>query len=169
MVAGACAGTAGPSVAAPSAASPSASDAAGPEPTRWPGTTVLATIALGGADGEIQKASADLGRAADATDLEAMWGAADGLAILLQNLTPNIERLEAYPPTAALAAKYRAAFPVMLEGAIQLRDGIRAADAAAIQAGSARLSEGLMLYTALRADLADLASQAALQQRLLVQ
>ena len=65
----------------------------------WPGTTVLATIAMGAADGEIQKAGADLQAAADKQDLKAMWGAADGLATMIDGLMPNIDRLEIYEPT----------------------------------------------------------------------
>lgn len=65
--------------------------ALGPDPSRprWPGTTVLAVIALGAADGEIQKAGADLQKAADTEDLKAMWGAADGLAKMIDGLMPN--------------------------------------------------------------------------------
>ena len=97
--------------------------ALGPDPSRprWPGTTVLAVIALGAADGEIQKAGADLQKAADTEDLKAMWGAADGLAKMIDGLMPNLDRLDAYAGTQPVAALYRVAFPEMAAGAKQLR------------------------------------------------
>ena len=55
-----------------------------------------------------------------------MWGAADGAVKLIEGLMPNIEALEGYPHTAELGAAYRASFPVMLEGATQIRDSITA-------------------------------------------
>ena len=58
----------------------SPSEAIGPSPTSWPGGVVEATVLLGKADLEIQKAGGDLGAAAANEDLEAMWGAADGFA-----------------------------------------------------------------------------------------
>jgi hypothetical protein len=149
-------------------AGPGDSGAPNPEPTRWPGTTVLAVIALGAADGEIWKAGADLGKAADQQDLKAMWGAADGLATLIDKLSPNIDRLEGFPLTDPVAKQYRAAFPALSAGAKQLRDAITAGDAAGIEAGSRRLAEGLALYGPIRQPMAALVEQAITQQRLLV-
>jgi hypothetical protein len=175
-------GPSGPARTSPLAASPAPNGSSGavgspepgdpgapaPKPTHWPGTTVLAVIALGAADGEIWKAGTDLGKAADKQDLKAMWGAADGLATLIDKLTPNIARLEGYPLTDPVAAQYRRAFPVLLAGATQLRDAITARDAAGIEAGSRRLAEGLALYSSIRQPMAALVEQAITQQRLLV-
>jgi hypothetical protein len=154
--------TAAPSGAAGSGASPDASQ------PRWPGTTVLAVIALGGADGEIRKAGDDLQAAANAQDLKAMWGAADGLAQMIGQLMPNLDRLEVYDGTKPVAALYRKAFPELLAGATQLRDSITKGDAKGIVAGSQAIAQGLADYAPIREQIAGLVEQAILQQRLLV-
>jgi hypothetical protein len=133
----------------------------------WPGTTVLATIAMGAADGEIQKAGADLQAAADKQDLRAMWGAADGLAKMIDGLMPNIERMELYGPTRAAAAIYRTSFPELSAGAKQLRDAITNGDAAGIVSGSQLIAKGLADYGPVRPIIGGLVEQAILQQRLL--
>ena len=96
-------------------------DAAGPavpgdSQPHWPGSTVLAVIALGAADGEIQKAGADLQAAADKQDLKAMWGAADGLAKMIDGLMPNLDRLEDFNGTTDVSKIYRQAFPELRPG-----------------------------------------------------
>lgn len=144
---------------------------AGPGPTqpRWPGTTVLAVIALGAADGEIDKARADLQKAADAQDLPAMRGAADGLAKMIDALMPNLDRLDAYDGTRPVAALYRAAFPEISAGATQLRDAVAAGDGPGITAGYVRMVEGIKLYAPIRQQIGALVEQAIVQQRLLLQ
>ncbi|HET7029068.1 MAG TPA: hypothetical protein VFI34_01050 [Candidatus Limnocylindrales bacterium] len=143
-----------------------APDASGPT---WPGTTVLATIALGAADGEIQKAGIDLETAVNNQDLKAMWGAADGLAKMIDGLMPNIARLEIYPATQPAAVIYRKAFPEISAGAKQLRDAITAGDASGIIAGSQQLQQGLADYGPVRQLIGGLVEQAIVQQRLLLQ
>ena len=157
------AGSGGSSPATAGSPGPAAS---GP---RWPGTTVLATIALGAADGEIQKAGDDLAAAANSQDLKAMWGAADGLAKMIDGLTPNIARLEIYPETQSAAAIYRKAFPELAAGAKQLRDSITSGDANGIVAGSRQIQQGLVDYSPVRELIAGLVEQAIVQQRLLLQ
>jgi hypothetical protein len=150
-------------------AGPAAGATVGPGASpRWPGTTVLAVIALGGADGEIEKAGNDLQAAAASKDLKAMWGAADGLAKMIDGLLPNIDRLEVYDGTKPAAAIYRKAFPELSAGAKQLRDSITAGDANGIVAGSRLIAQGLADYGPVRDLLGDLVEQAILQQRLLV-
>ncbi len=93
------AGTASPSAVTPSVA-PSDDTAAatlGPKATPWPGTVVEAVLFLGKADLEIKEAGADLGAAAASQDLKAMWGAADGLATLLERLQTLVPRIADYP------------------------------------------------------------------------
>lgn len=142
--------------------------APGQTPPAWPGTTVLATIAFGAADGEIQKAGVDLAAAVERQDLRAMWGAADGLAKLIDGLTPNIERLESYPVTAAAGAIYRKALPELAAGAKQLRDAITAGDSDSVVAGTLKIQQGLKDYAPVRPLIAALVEQAIVQQRLLV-
>lgn len=150
-------------------AAPGGSSGPDASPARWPGTTVLATIALGAADGEIEKAGIDLAAAADKEDLKAMWGAADGLARMIDGLTPNIARLEIYPPTQPVAAIYRKAFPELAAGAKQLRDAITASDPNGIVAGSRQIEQGLVDYAPVRQLIGALVEQAIVQQRLLTQ
>jgi hypothetical protein len=162
-------GSAAPSPPAAGSPAPDGSVGPGDSRPRWPGTTVLATIALGAADGEIQKAGIDLQNAVNAEDLKAMWGAADGLAKMIDGLTPNIARLEIYSETQAAAAIYRKAFPELAAGAKQLRDSITAGDANGIVAGSQAIQRGLADYAPVRAMIGALVEEAILQQRLLLQ
>jgi len=161
-------GTTGPSGSKPllSQAPPAGSTAPGASPERWPGTTVLAVIALGAADGEIQKAGDDLQKAADEKDLEAMRGAADGLARMIEAIMPNVDRLDAYAGTKSVAALYRQAFPEIAAGARQLRDAVAARDGAGITAGYLRIVKGNDLYAPIREQIAALVEQAIVQQRL---
>jgi hypothetical protein len=156
-------------VPSPSGGQPGGSTAPGGTPPAWPGTTVLATIAMGAADGEIQKAGADLQAAADKQDLKAMWGAADGLATMIDGLMPNIDRLEFYEETRPAAAIYRKAFPELSAGARQLRDAITNGDTAGVVAGSQAIAQGLADYGPVRQLIGGLVEKAILQQRLLTQ
>ena len=158
-----------PVVPASPGASPSVDGGAHwPSPAGWPGGVVEALVNQGHADGHNQLAGGDHRVAAANEDIEAMRGAADGLAILLERLIPQIDRIRDYPETAPAAAAYDAAFPVMLEGATQLRDAIDGGDATAMAAGSQRLAEGLEQYAEARRLIGPLVDQALLMQRLLI-
>lgn len=158
----------GAATATPSA-SPAASggqgDGLAPSATPWPGGVVEAVVILGKADAEIQAAGADLGAAAAYEDLEAMWGAADGLATLIAKLQGQVPRIADYPETAAAATALDAAFPDMLAGATKLRDSITANDPAGIAAGSQQLAKGLDAYRLARRELGPLVDQALLMQK----
>ena len=123
---------------------------------------------LGKADVQIEAAGADLGAAAASEDLEAMWGAADGLVTLLTRLIPEVDRIKDYPETAPAAKALALAFPEMLAGASELRDGIRSGDAERIVSGSQRLATGLESYRQARRLLGPLVDEAILMQRILV-
>ncbi len=153
--------------ASPSQAA-SSGDAEAPQPTSWPGGVVEAIVILGKADLEIKAAGGDLGAAAAAEDLEAMWGAADGLATLIERLQRQVDRIRDYPVTAAAAAAYDAAFPNMLAGATKIRDAIRAGDAAGLTAGSQQLAQGTAAYEDARREIGPLVEPALLMQRVLV-
>ena len=140
----------------------------GPNATPWPGTVVEAVVFLGKADLEIQAAGADLGAAAAYQDLEAMWGAADGLATLVKRLQTQVPRIADYPETAAAADAYEAAFPDMLAGATLLRDSIKGGDSPGVVEGSRQLSAGLENYAAARRLIGPLFNEAILMQRILV-
>lgn len=141
----------------------------GPSATPWPSLVMDGVLALGASDAELWKAAADIARAADAEDVQAMWGAADGTVKMLEGLMPNIVELESYPHTAELGAGYRASFPVMLEGATQIRDSITAGDPAGVVEGSERLADGVRLYSALRPSLETYVKEAASMKDTLVQ
>ena len=159
-----------PASSASSVSPPPSPDAGGPGPaaTRWPGGVVEAVMILAKADAEIKAAGADLGAAAASQDLDAMRGAADGLATLLERLGREIPRIAEYPETAPAAGAYAAAFPAMLAGATALRDSITAGDAPGIAAGSRQLAAGLELYAEARRLIGPLADEALLMQRMLV-
>ena len=133
---------------------------------RWPTGTIDATIALGAVDTQIANAGADLQAAVSREDLAAMWGAADGIAKLIDSEMPNIAELEKDPATQAAGAIYRASFPEISAGAKQRRDAITAGDAQAIVAGSQRLLAGLHAYEPVRDLIVDLVEQAVTQKRL---
>ena len=150
--------------------SPAASDdtVVGPSPTPWPGGVVEAVVILGKADAEIKNAGGDLGAAAASEDLQAMWGAADGLVTLITRLEPQVDRIRDYPVTAAAAKAYDAAFPDMLAGSKAIRDSITAGDGAGVTAGVEQLAKGTAAYEAARAAIGPLVEPALLMQRILV-
>lgn len=152
----------------PSSSAAASDEAIGPSPTAWPGGIVEAVIILGKADADIQAAGADLGAAAAYEDLEAMWGAADGLATLIEKLQGQVDRIRDYPVTAAAAKAYDASFPDMLAGAKQIRDSIKAGDGAGLTAGFQRLAAGTQAYEAARKEIGPLVEPALLMQRILV-
>jgi len=168
---GATTSTAAPASSPPSPSEPSSpgpSDATGPRPTPWPGGVVEAVVLLGKADAEIQKAGGDLGAAAASEDLEAMWGAADGLAPLLEKMRGQVDRIRDHPETAAAAKAYDAALPDMLAGATGIRAAIDAKDPAALTAAVQQLQAGTAAYAEARREIAPLVEQAILMQRVLV-
>lgn len=167
---GATSGTAPPSAVTPSVAPSDVTAGAtlGPRATPWPGTVVEAVVFLAKADVEIQAAGADLGAAAASQDLEAMWGAADGLATLVERLQTQVPRIADYPMTAGAAQAYEAAFPDMLAGATLLRDSITAGDSPGLVEGSQQLSAGLEKYAEARRLIGPLFDEAILMQRILV-
>jgi hypothetical protein len=159
---------ASPSGASGASASPDGSEAVGPRPTPWPGGVVEAVVLLGKADAEIQKAGGDLGAAAASEDLEAMWGAADGLAPLLEKMQGQVDRIRDYPETAEAAKAYDAALPDMVAGATGIRAAIDAKDATALAAAVQQLGTGTAAYAEARRQIGPLVEQAILMQRTLV-
>jgi len=163
----ACAGSTSPSPSGPDGTAPEATP--GPKATPWPSSVIEAVLALAAADAELWKAGADIARAADAKDVKAMWGAADGTVKLIDGLMLNVAALEAYPHTQPFGAAYRASFPVMLEGATQLRDSITAGDAKGVVTGSQRLAQGISLYANVRSMLDSYVKEAMTMKKTLVQ
>ena len=129
---------------------------------------VEAVVILGKADAEIKAAGADLGAAAAYEDLEALSGAADGLATLVGRLQGQVDRIRDYPVTAAAAKAYDASFPDILAGTTQIRDSITAGDAEGLTAGAEQFAKGMAAYEAARKEIGPLVEPALLMQRLLV-
>jgi hypothetical protein len=172
MLVAACGAAAGtPSPAATPSTTPLAGasgEANGPQPTSWPGGVVEATVILGKADLDIKNAGADLGAAAAYEDLEAMYGAADGLATLIDRLIPQVDRIRDYPTTAAVAKAYDASLPDMSAGAHKIADSIKAGDSAGLTAGVEQLAKGTAAYEDARKQIGPLLETALLMQRILV-
>ena len=143
----------------------SGSGTPGPNPSHWPGTVILAVIKIGEIDGEIAKAGNDLAAAADTQDVAAMRGAADGLIPVIQDVLSSVDPLQQWDRTTVLAGYLQTAYPLMLDGATQLRDALTTGDAAGVEAGSQKLAAGLKAYAPARAILVDLVPEALLQQR----
>ena len=137
----------------------------GPNPSHWPGTVVLAVIKIGEIDGEIAKAGNDLAAAADTQDVAAMRGAADGLIPVIKDVLSSVDPLQQWDRTKVLADYLQTAYPLMLDGATELRDALTAGDAAGVEAGSQKLAAGLKAYAPARAILVDLVPEALLQKR----
>ena len=167
-------GTSGPTgpSAAPGnsgAVASGAADSGGPNPTRWPGGTVTAVVALGAADRDIATFLATYQAAVAKSDLKAMWGAVDGFVKTAESLLPNVDRLDEFGPTKPLAAQYRASIPPAIAAAKKVRDAITAGDAATVNAGSLELIAALQTYSGLRSALAAWVAQSAFQQKILLQ
>ncbi len=155
----------------PASTAPDASSsptAAEPSATPWPGAVIEGLLVLGRADQDIQAAGGDLGTATANEDLTGMWGAADGLASVLEQLPAQVDKIRGNPATSELAAIYDDALPQMTDGATKLRDAITDGDGPAIAAASQALSAGLQRYGDARPILAPLVERAFLMQRLLV-
>jgi hypothetical protein len=179
VVAVACGSASGPLTATvPPIVAPSSSAAAGAsggpgdqpsgsaQPRRWATNAVSAMIALGAIDEEIRRAGIDLQGAVQAEDLKKMWGAADGLAKLIDSQLSNIDSLDQEPATQAIAKIYHASFPEISSGAKQLRDAITAGNSDGIVTGTQKLLDGLNAYAPARPLLEDLVQEALTQKRL---
>jgi hypothetical protein len=97
-----------------------------------------------------------------------MWGAADGLAPLLEKMQGQVDRIRDYPETAEAAKAYDAALPDMVAGATGIRAAIDAKDATALAAAVQQLGTGTAAYAGARRQIGPLVEQAILMQRTLV-
>jgi hypothetical protein len=164
VVVGACQGTTGPSASPAISGSPDASGPV-PKPTHWPTTTIEGTIALGAADGEIWKAGVDLRKAAENEDVEAMWGAADGLVKLLEGISPNVPRLQSYAPTKDLGDQLEVAYGKLHDAAAQIRDAITGGQPDLVVDGFTKLTAAMDVYADVRPALSDATQQAIFMKR----
>lgn len=136
----------------------------GPSATPWPRDAMFALTALGGGDGEIAKAVADLSEAVANEDLVRMRAGAIGLENLIDGLSKQFVGLQGYPPLAGLLAEYRAAFGPIHDGAAALVKALDAGDANAILAATQQITTGMAAYGTLRQELSDWVTQLPDQQ-----
>jgi hypothetical protein len=151
--------------------SPVSSDSgsAGPKPTRWPTTTIEAAIALGAAHGDFTKMVNDIAAAVASEDPARIATAMDdALAFLTGNQT-NIPKLQAYDSTKPVGDRLAAVYDKMIEGVTLVRDGLRTGDGDAVERGFTLFFEGNTEYLDVAPDLVDLAEQAVLMKRILLQ
>jgi len=154
-------GVEGPLVPSPNAGG---SGGPGPSATPWPRDVVFALTALGGGDGEIAKAVADLSEAVANEDLVRMRAGAIGLENLIDGLSKQFVGLQGYPPTAGLLARYQAAFGPIRDGAAALVKALDAGDANGIVAATQQITTGMTAYGALRQEISDWVTQLPDQQ-----
>ena len=162
----ACGGVTSPN---PQASPTASADASGPapKPTSWPTSTIDGAIALGAADAEIWKAGVDLRKAAETEDLQLMWGAADGLAKLLEGIMPNVPRLQAYAATKNLGDGLEASYAELLDAAVQIRDSIIAGDTNGLLDAFTKLTAAIDRYADQRQALSEAATQGIFMKRVL--
>ena len=162
-----------PDGTAPAAPTPAPSSLASgtpvPKPTVWPTTTVEATIALGAADGDFTTMADDVVAAMASEDTQRILAVMNDVITFLTENQKNIPRLQAYDATKAVGDRLADAYATMLEGATQVRDGLLAGNADAVEAGVTTFVDGNAAYVAISADLGGLAEQALFMKRQLLQ
>ncbi len=167
LLVAACGSTA-PTSSNPATPGPTVDGSGGPKPTIWPTTVVEASIALGAADGDFSKLADDVVKAVDSEDPATMLGVMNDALTFLNGNQKNIPHLQAYPETKPVGDKLAVAYAQMIEGATKARDGLIAADGAAVQAGFQEFFAGNAAYVAVAPALGDLAGQAIFMKRQLL-
>lgn len=140
-----------------------------PGEAAWPPEIIDAGIAVGAMDQGVQQAGTDLQNAAQAQDLQALLGAADGLADLVRQAQPSADRLAGFDKTAAFGTALVPVLAQLRSAATDVGTALRAGDAAAAQTATTALSTALRAYGALRVQLVDVADTALQMRRGLLQ
>ena len=89
----------------------------------------------------------------------------DRVIPFLQGNQKNIPRLQGYDFTKAVGDRLAAAYQQMVDGAIQIRDGLKSGDGAAVTAGFGAFLAGNTSYQDVRAALGDAANQAIFMKK----
>jgi hypothetical protein len=138
-----------------------------PKPTSWPSQVVIATVALGAADGQFESMGNDLQTAvSDNSPQEMLVASQSGLDFLKGN-QQNIPKLQAYSETKALGDGLAKAYADMIAGLQKIHDSLTTGDSAGVQAGFQQFAAGSTEYGAVRQELADKSEQAIFMQRIL--
>lgn len=152
---------------APSVAGSVSPGSPGPKPTNWPTLTVEATVALGAANGEFRKMADDVAAALDSQDPARILAAINNSLEFLTGNQKNIPRLQADAATKSVGDRLAVVYTSMIDGATKVRDGLTSGDGNAVTLGFQTFFAGATEYATVSPDLADIAQQAVLMQRLL--
>ena len=149
-------------------ASPGTSGAISPKATPWPGDTVLAALAIASADTQFEKVGTDMNAALDAQDYQGLETVTGDVLTFLESVQVKIPAVQAYPGTKALGDQLAAAYGQMIAGVKQIHAALIAGNGTGVTDGFKTFGAGSTAYVALRPALADLATEAIAQQRLIV-
>ena len=147
---------------------PATSSAAVPQPTRWPGNAVLSAIAIAGADGQFEVVGKDLNAALAASDNQGLLTVTSDFLTFLEEVQAKIPALQAYGGTKEVGDKLAASYGGMIAGIRQIHDALIAGNGAGVTAGFEAFGTASSAYAQLRPALAELATAALAQQRLIV-
>ena len=166
MLLAAC--SAGPSSTASDGPTPTASavsSAPRPNATSWPVQVVASSIALAAADSGFAVMAGDLSAALDSGEPARILDVTGRVLSFLQENQKNIPGLQAYGATKAVGDRLAAAYQQMIDGVVQIRDGLKSGDGAAVTAGFTAFFAGNTAYGDVRSALGDVASQAVFMKK----
>jgi hypothetical protein len=129
---------------------------------------VNAAIAIAGADTQFEQIGTDMNAAVNAQDYRALETVTGDVLKFLEQVQARIPALQAYPGTKAVGDQLAAAYGGMIAGVRQIRESLVAGDGKGVTQGFQAFGAASRSYAALRPALADLATQAIAQQRLIV-
>ena len=136
-----------------------------PGTLRWPGDVIDAALALAVLDNGIKQAGADLAKAAQDRDMQLFLGASTGLATIVEEALPSARTLAGYDATKQVGESYLPVLSQLDAAASGMAAGLRAGDAAQVEAASGQLSSALEVYRGVRAGMVDIADRAILMRR----
>lgn len=158
------AGCTGISASPPSSAAPAGTGPV-PLPTHWPGNVIESTIGLGVGDASFTQIGKDLAAAVDAGDLAKLLTITNDVQSFLAANQKNIGPLQGYLETKSVGDRLAAAYAQMSAGMKQIHDSLVAGDGSGVTAGFATFTAGNTAYSAVRAELGNLADQALQMKR----
>jgi hypothetical protein len=106
--------------------------------------------------------------ALDAQDYQGLETVTSDVLTFLETIQAKVPALQAYPGTQALGDQLFAAYGEMILGVQQIHAALIAGNGTGVTDGFKAFGTGSRVYALLRPALADLATQAIAQQRLIV-
>jgi len=159
----------GSPVAAPSLALFQPGRTLDPAAPKWPSDVIDAAIALAVLDNGIKQAVADMSTAAAQEDTRLLLGAATGLAAIVEKSTPSAQLLSTFPDTQQVGASYVPVLASLDTAATAMATALRDGDGPGVQSASAQLGVAFTAYAGVRDAMINVADQALLMKRALVQ